>query len=151
MTRRIYEQEILMKLSKEFHLRAVDKGFYGERHRVAHYLMLAFGELHEGIEADRIGKWAKLTPEQTEDLRGLEGSAYAQAFLRLVKDTVEDEIADAVIRLLDMFGMIFSVHPPCRNFGERVTGEYDERTPPEMLTEALLPIVTETSGLVNLS
>ena len=140
-----------MKLSKEFHLRAVDKGFYGERHRVAHYLMLAFGELHEGIEADRIGKWAKLTPEQTEDLRGLEGSAYAQAFLRLVKDTVEDEIADAVIRLLDMFGMIFSVHPPCRNFGERVTGEYDERTPPEMLTEALLPIVTETSGLVNLS
>lgn len=106
MTRRIYEQETLMKLSKECHQRAVDKRFWAKFHSVGHYLMLAFGELHEGIEADRIGKWAKLTPELTEELRELEGSAYAQAFLRLVKDTVEDEIADAVIRLLDLLCFI---------------------------------------------
>ena len=151
MTRRIYEQETLMKLSKECHQRAVDKGFWNYLHSVMHYLMLVISELCEAIEADRIGKWAKLTPEQTEELRGLEGSAYAQAFLRLVKDTVEDEIADAVIRLLDLLGHLFGVMLPPSGFVERVSGEYDDREPPKMLTEALMPIVAETSGLFSLS
>ena len=34
----------------------------------------------------------------------MEGAAFAQMFLREVKDTVEDEIADACIRLLDLIG-----------------------------------------------
>lgn len=104
MRYRLYNVEMLARFSQDFHQRAVAKGFWNEPHSVGHYLMLAFGELHEGIEADRIGKWAKLTPEQIEELRGLEGAAYAQAFLWMVKDTVEDEIADAVIRLLDLLG-----------------------------------------------
>lgn len=151
MNKKIYEQETLMKLSKDFHQRAVAKGFWDEFHSVWHYLMLAFGELHEGIEADRIGKWAKLTPEQIEKLRGLEGTAYAQEFLREVKDTVEDEIADAVIRLLDMLGYLFGVMLPPAGFVERISGEYEDREPPKMLTEALMPIVAEASGLFSLS
>ena len=101
---RLYNIEMLARFSQDFHRRAVAKGCWDEMHSVGHYLMLAFGELHEGIEADRIGKWAKLTPEQIEELRGLDGAAYAQAFLRMVKDTVEDEISDAVIRHLDLLG-----------------------------------------------
>lgn len=151
MNKKLYTQETLKSLAKTCHQRAVDKGFWDETYSVGHYLMLAFGELHEAIEADRIGRWAKLTPEQIEALRGLEGTAYAQAFLRLVKDTVEDEIADAVIRLLDMLGYLFGVMLPPSGFVERISGEYDEREPPKMLTEALMPIVAETSGLFSLS
>ena len=104
MTYRLYNVEMLARFSQDFHRRAVAKGFWDEPHSVWHYLMLAFGELHEAIEADRLGKWVKLTPEQIEELRGLKGAAFAQAFLRMVKDTVGDELADAVIRLLDLLG-----------------------------------------------
>lgn len=104
MTYRLYNADTLNRYAKDCHQRSVAKGFWSELHTVGHYLMLAFGELHEGIEADRIGKWAKLTPEQVSELDELEGAAYAQTFLRLVKDSVEDEIADAVIRLLDLLG-----------------------------------------------
>lgn len=65
--------------------------------------MLAFGELHEAIEADRLGKWAKLDPDTIDTLHRIEGAIYVQEFLRLVEGTV-GEIADAVIRLLDLLG-----------------------------------------------
>lgn len=139
-----------MKLSKECHQRAVDKRFWDDLYSVMHYLMLVISELSEAVEADRKGKWAKLAPEQIEELRRLEGAAYAQEFLREVKDTVEDEIADAVIRLLDLLGHLFGVMLPPSGFVERVSGEYDDREPPKMLTEAIMPIVAETSGLFSL-
>lgn len=104
MTYRLYNADTLNRYAKDCHRRAVAKVFWDEPHTGGHYLMLAFGELHEAIEADRLGKWVKLTPEQIEELRGLEGAAYAQAFLRMVKDTVEDELSDACIRLLDLLG-----------------------------------------------
>lgn len=95
---------MLNRYAKECHQRAVAKGFWDKRHTEGHYFMLAFGELHEAVEADRLGKWAKLTPEQIEYLRNLEGEKFVKEFIRLVKDTVEDEIADTVIRLLDILG-----------------------------------------------
>ena len=104
MTYRLYNADTLNRYAKDCHDRAVAKGFWDEPYSVGHYLMLAFGELHEGIEADRIGKWAKLTPEQIDTLQRIEGAPYAQEFLSEVKDTVEDELADAVIRLLDLLG-----------------------------------------------
>lgn len=151
MTYRLYNADTLNRYAKDCHNRSVAKGFWDEKHTVGHYLMLAYGELHEAIEADRLGKWVKLTPEQIEELRGLEGAAFAQAFLRMVKDTVGDEIADAVIRLLDLLGYLFGVMLPPSGFVERVSGEYDDREPPKMLTEALMPIVAETSGLFSMS
>lgn len=104
MTYRLYNADTLSRYAKDCHERSVAKGFWDVPHSVGHYLMLAYGELHEAIEADRLGKWVKLTPEQIEELRGLEGAAFEQAFLRMIKDTVGDEIADAVIRLLDLLG-----------------------------------------------
>lgn len=104
MTYRLYNADTLNRYAKDCHQRSVAKGFWDVPHSVGHYLMLAFGEFHEAIEADRLGKWIKLTPEQIEELRGLDGAAFVQAFLRMVKDTVGDEIADAVIRLLDLLG-----------------------------------------------
>lgn len=106
MTYRLYNVEMLARLSQDFHQRSVAKGFWNEPHSVGHYLMLAYGELHEAIEADRLGKWARLDPDTIDTLQRIEGAIYVQEFLRLVKDTVGDEIADAVIRLLDLLGSL---------------------------------------------
>ena len=151
MTRRIYEQETLLKLSKDCHQRAVGKGFWHVLHSVMHYLMLVISELCEAIEADRKGKWAKLDHDTIDTLQRIEGEPFVKMFLDEVKDTVEDEIADAVIRLLDLLGYLFGVMLPPSGFIERISGEYDDREPPKMLTEALMPIVAETSGLFSLT
>lgn len=111
--------------SRFCHERAVAKGFWDEPHLRSHYFVLADSELSEAVEADRIGRWAKLTPKQIEELRGLEGAAYAQAFLRLVKDAVEDELADAVIRLADLYGRILEDKPRLQN--KRLEDEYVPR------------------------
>lgn len=143
MTYRLYNADTLNRYAKDCHQRAVAKGFYGEPHSVWHHLMLAFGELHEAIEADRLGRWVKLTPEQIEELRGLEGAAFAQAFRRIVKDTVGDEIADAVIRLLDLLGCLIDGYDlPTWQVSCGIS-VYGEDGIPPMLTDALMPIVTE--------
>lgn len=141
MRYRLYNAEMLSRFSQDFHQRAVAKGFWSEPHSVGHCLMLAFGELHEAIEADRIEKWAKLTPEQIEELRGLEGAAFAQAFLRMVKDTVEDELADAVIRLLDLLGYLLDGRELQAWQVSCFDSVYGEDGIPPMLTDALIPIV----------
>lgn len=143
MRYRLYNADTLNRYTKGCHQRSVAKGFWDEAHSVVHYLMLAFGELHEGIEADRLGKWAKLTPEQIEELRGLEGAAFAQAFLRMVKDTVEDELADAVIRLLDLLGYLLDGRELQAWQVSCFDSVYGEDGIPPMLTDALMPIVTD--------
>ena len=132
---------MLNRYAKDCHERSVAKGFWDEKRTVGHYLMLAFGEFHEAIEADRLGKWVKLTPEQIEELRGLEGAAFAQAFLRMVKDAVGDEIADAVIRLLDLLGCLLDGRELQARKVNRVNSVYGEDGIPPMLTDALIPIV----------
>lgn len=140
MTYRLYNAETLNRYAKDFHQRAVAKGFWDVPHSVGHCLMLAYGELHEGIEADRIGKWAKLDPDTIDTLQRVEGAPYAQEFLRLVKDTVEDELADAVIRLLDLLGWMIESGTPLVGL-DSVSGEFVNMTPPKDLTDALLRVV----------
>ncbi len=138
----LYNADMLNYYAKKCHQRAVAKGFYGEPHSVWHHLMLAFGELHEAIEADRLGRWAKLTPEQIEELRGLEGAAFAQAFRRIVKDTVGDEIADAVIRLLDLLGCLLRGVELTQEELNMVPAAFENDTPPKMLTDAMFVVVS---------
>lgn len=141
----LYDVDMLNYYAKKCHNRAVSKGFWDEPHSVGHYLMLAFGELHEAIESDRIGKWAKLDPNTIDTLHRIEGAPYAQEFLRLVKDTVEDEIADAVIRLLDLLGWIIGDRT-LAGFEVNVgRGAYEKEEPPVMLTDALFPIIANAS------
>ena len=104
MIYRLYNAETLNRYAKDCHQRAVAKGFWDEFHSVGHYLMLVVSELSEAVEADRIGKWAKLDPDTIDTLQRIAGAPYTQEFLREVKDRVEDEIADAVIRMLDLLG-----------------------------------------------
>lgn len=145
----LYDADMLNHYAKKCHARAVAKGFWDEPHSVGHYLMLAFGELHEAIEADRIGKWAKLDPDTIDTLQRIEGAPYAQEFLRLVKDTVEDGLADAVIRLLDLLGWFLKTKRTTEILNDndlcKIHGILETPRPGEELTQLLLRIVADTA------
>ena len=140
MTYRLYNADVLNRYAKDCHDRAVAKGFWDVPHSVGHYLMLVISELSEAVEADRIGKWAKLDPDTIDTLQRIEGAIYDQEFLRLVKDRVEDEIADAVIRLLDLLGWMIESGTPLVGL-DNVRGEFGNTAPPKDLTDALLRVV----------
>lgn len=74
------------------------KGFWDKERNVGEMLMLITSELGEAMEAHRKGRFADW------DLfhRECENSSWEDSFKTHIKDTVEDEIADAIIRLLDM-------------------------------------------------
>lgn len=140
MTYILYNVDTLNRYAKDCHQRSVAKGFWDVPHSIGHSLMLAYGELHEAIEADRLGKWAKLDPDTIDTLHRIEGAPYAQEFLREVKDTVEDEIADAVIRLLDLLGWMIESGGPLVSI-DYVRGEFGNTAPPKEFTDALLRVV----------
>jgi hypothetical protein len=86
----------------------VDKGFYDTPPNNATALMLVVSELSEAVEADRAGKHAITSyfvsrKEEIEKSKGqeLDNEEYQRLFKTTMKDTYEDEIADAIIRLLD--------------------------------------------------
>lgn len=148
MEYRLYNADTLNRYAKDCHQRSVAKCFWDVPHSVGHYLMLAFGELHEAIEADRIGKWAKLDPDMIDTLQRVEGAIYVQEFLRLVKDTVGDELADAVIRLLDLLGWMLKDRALSETEVETDLGVSAFYIAGEMtLAEALWPILQEACCL----
>lgn len=82
-------------LAKKAHAAAVAKGFWDENYSPEHYLMLVITELSEAVEAHRKGKHA--------DIKNYADSAQTTFnFEHYIKDTLEDELADAYIRLLDL-------------------------------------------------
>lgn len=73
-----------------------EKGFWDNPRNVGELLMLVTSELGEAMEAHRKGKFANghLMADSYAD--------WKEWFENHYKDTFEDEIADAVIRLLDL-------------------------------------------------
>ena len=91
-------------LIKEAYENAKERGFHNEQHTDGHFIMLVACELAEAVEADREGRRADretynfLLQEYGEELE-------KNLFEMHIKDTLEDELADAVIRLMDYMGM----------------------------------------------
>ena len=94
--------ETLNQLKDEAYAIACEHGFHDEEQSDEHLLCLVVSELMEAVEADRHGNHADM------DAYWSRLDAYPDAdelFERYVKDTVEDELADAAIRLLDHAGV----------------------------------------------
>lgn len=91
------------ELAKRVFENAKAKGFHDKPLTDAHCIMLVACELAEAVEADRKGRRADrktynfLLQEYGEPLA-------KHLFEMYIKDTIEDELADAVIRLLDYVG-----------------------------------------------
>lgn len=80
---------------------ACEHGFHDKEQSLEHFLMLVITELSEAIEADRKGKRAN----KEQFLRYENSTTYRHCFETYIKDSLEDELADAVIRLLDIAGL----------------------------------------------
>jgi NTP pyrophosphatase (non-canonical NTP hydrolase) len=74
-------------------------GFHHKGQNLGEQLMLIVSEISEALEADRRDRWASLD-------KYLAGSRTRDDFTRYLKDTVEDELADAVIRIADLAGYL---------------------------------------------
>lgn len=86
---------------------ACDHGFHDKELSNEHLLMLVITELAEAVEADQKGKVAQRrmfemncdTPHEDPKHH------WCFCFEHFIKDSVQDELADAVIRLLDFAGL----------------------------------------------
>ena len=87
-------------LADKAHRNAVAKGFYDNTPSYKCCRMLAICELAEAIEADRKGRHAVVS----EEIDDYVDEAFVTDFNARIKDTVEDELADFVIRCLDYVG-----------------------------------------------
>ena len=92
----------LNKIAKEIHEANVKKGFYDKVPEIGTSLMLVTSELAEALESDRKERFAKLSLFQ--QLIDSGEYTFQNAFEGTIKDTFEDEIADAMIRLFDLSG-----------------------------------------------
>ncbi|SHE29505.1 nucleoside triphosphate pyrophosphohydrolase family protein [Dysgonomonas macrotermitis] len=120
----------LNALSKEVYKANKEKGFHDMEHNNETLLMLVITELSEAVEADRKGERADLErmfseiKERRSDINDLlngkilarphvineakeelEIDTFKRFFEYRVKDTIEDELAGATIRLLDLAGL----------------------------------------------
>lgn len=102
--RRNIKKTNINEISKEQHQLAKAKGFYDNPRELGTLLMLIVSELGEALEADRCGRYADMSAfelyldDDTSELQKI------KAFKMHVKDTLEDEIADTLIRLFDLCG-----------------------------------------------
>ncbi len=97
------ELDGLNKLAKKVYENNKAKGFWEEDRLNSTLLMLCVSELGEACEADRKGRFANMSAFQSDISIDKEDS-FVGSFEANIKDTFEDELADTVIRLLDMCG-----------------------------------------------
>ena len=88
---------------------AVAHGWHEEKNSNRHWLCLVISELMEAVEADRKGKHANLNMYH-EICRSYipsipKKNGFIFSYEETIKGTVEEELADACIRLLDLAGL----------------------------------------------
>lgn len=90
---------------------ACEHGFHNHDLPDEHWLMLEFTELSEAVEADRKNHRAnllafdKLGDKASNNWTSTEPYSFAKNFEQNIKNSLEDELADVVIRLLDFAGV----------------------------------------------
>lgn len=101
----------LNELRDKAYRNAVVHGWHEEYLSDEHFLCLVISELMEAVEADRKGKHAKVEMFKewqgniiplTEETRT---RGFIEDFEAFIKGTVEEELADSCIRLLDLAGL----------------------------------------------
>lgn len=81
-----------------------DKGFWDDQRSLVELLMLTVSELSEAVEALRKNRRSDIDTFKRKMSNENNKFEFKKNFEEYVKDSFEDEIADAVIRLFDMCG-----------------------------------------------
>ncbi len=91
----------LNQLRDEIHEYAISKGFWDKERETGTRLMLCVSELAEAMEADRNVLYADLELIEKDKENFID---FKWSFENSIKDTFEDELADTIIRILDLCG-----------------------------------------------
>lgn len=107
----------LKTIVQNAHSSACLKGFWDKPKEIGTQLMLITSELGEALDADREGRHANLetfykrlqelndsVPQDHPDREKILNENFINTFKLHVKDTVADELADALIRICDTAG-----------------------------------------------
>ena len=99
---------MLNELSKKIHENAKSKGFFDSEKNIGEMLCLVHSEVSEALEADRKNHYAvnSFNLRNNIDFDNLESQNekqyFKQEFEVSVKNSFEDELADVIIRVLDL-------------------------------------------------
>lgn len=98
----------LNEASQKIHEANKEKGFYDKPREIGTLLMLVVSELSEALEADRKSIHANFSAYQEKLESEPDRAELKQPYLfqEFIKDSFEDEIADAMIRLFDLCGYL---------------------------------------------
>lgn len=121
---------------------AVNHGFHEQNYRDYHYMMLIVTEISEAVNADRKGKYANRTMfEKNFDTPQTNPESHWRfCYEVFIKDTVEDEFADAAIRIFDYVGLKDS-HINDSLFTEEAYSELCKSLEGHSLTEILFCVI----------
>ena len=117
---------------------ACEHGFHDEELSNEHCLCLVISELMEAVEADRTGQQFNKDAKETYEL--IQNVKFCKVIYdNYIKGSVEEELADAVIRLLDLSGYRDIV---IEEFTEDMLYEAAESCDDESFTESIYAIST---------
>ena len=91
----------LNKISKEIYEANKAKGFHEVKHSEEHMMCLVISELMEAVEADRNGRRADM-----DNFNRQYDYDWSENYNDYIKGSIDEELADAVIRLLDTAGAL---------------------------------------------
>ena len=98
--------EKLTELRDRAYRAACDKGFHDEQKPDAVYKMLIITEIAEAVQADRKGLHVKKDIKNRYKVFVIDSEEPHQSFYKCeIAGTLEDELADIIIRILDYCGM----------------------------------------------
>lgn len=148
------------KLRDLAHQTSVDHGFYEDKASNIHFLCLIVSELMEAVEADRKNHRAKIRPSYDTPRYSMFsdqtfhcGNVYfKENFEVQIKNTLEDELADVVIRCLDLAGannidILFGNPPAIRNQGNTLTEKVWYIS--GVLTDHTVPLTTKLNTTIR--
>lgn len=91
---------MINELAKEIHENAKSKGFFDSEKNIGEMLCLIHSEVSEALEADRKGRHTTGTIQTINSF--VIDEMFVTDFKIAVKDTFEDELADVMIRVMDL-------------------------------------------------